>query len=72
MINAIPIVAENRIHDALERGEFDYLDGAGKPFADMDGSYDPNWWIRRKLQREQLTPEDARIVLEKLGRGGRR
>ena len=51
---AIQIVAENKIRAAIEAGEFDNLPGFGKPAAIFDEPYDPFWWIRRKLQREQL------------------
>ena len=50
----------------MERGEFEYLEGAGRPLRDIDGHYDPDWWLRQKLQREQLTGEDASIIVEKL------
>jgi hypothetical protein len=53
---AIQIVAENKIRAAIEAGEFDNLPGFGQPSALMDEPYDPHWWIRRKLQREQLLP----------------
>jgi hypothetical protein len=52
---AIQIVAENKIRAAIEAGEFDNLPAFGKPAAICDEPYDPFWWIRRKLQREQLT-----------------
>ena len=48
MIGAIPIVAENRIREAMERGEFENLEGAGQPFRDLDGYDGPGWWIARK------------------------
>jgi hypothetical protein len=41
----------------MEQGEFDHLEGAGKPLGDADGHYDPDWWLKRKLQREQLIAE---------------
>jgi hypothetical protein len=62
MIGAIPVIAENRIREAMERGEFDCLEGAGQPFRDLDGHYDPDWWLKRKLQREQLAPEGAAVI----------
>jgi hypothetical protein len=46
MIGAIPIVAENRIREAMERDEFENLEGAGRPFRDLDGD-GPDWWIAR-------------------------
>ena len=52
---ALRIVAENKIQAAIRAGEFDNLPGLGKPAAVIDEPYDPNWWIRRKLKREQLT-----------------
>jgi hypothetical protein len=70
MIGAIPIIAENRIREAIDRGDFECLEGAGQPLRDLNGHYDPDWWIKRKLQREQLTPEDAAIIVEGLRRGG--
>ena len=59
-MGAIPIIAENRIREAIERGEFEHLEGAGQPLDDLGSHYDPNWWIRRKLQREEFTAEDLR------------
>lgn len=52
---AIQLIAENKIRAAIEAGEFDDLPGYGKPTAIFDEPYDPHWWIRRKLQRENLT-----------------
>jgi len=52
---AIQTIAEQKILAAMEAGEFDNLPGFGKPAAICDEPYDPHWWIRRKLKREQLT-----------------
>ena len=46
---------ENAIQQAIRRGEFDNLPGSGKPLEGLTGTYDPDWWIRRKIEREQLT-----------------
>ncbi|NYF16966.1 hypothetical protein HDC37_001791 [Microbacterium sp. AK009] len=43
------------IEQAIRRGDFDDLPGAGKPLPDLGRAHDPNWWIRRKIEREQLT-----------------
>jgi hypothetical protein len=51
---AIQIIAESKIRAAIEAGEFDNLLGFGQPSAICDEPYDPYWWIRRKLKREQL------------------
>lgn len=46
---------ETSIQQAIRRGEFDDLPGAGKPLSDLGGSHDPDWWIRRKIENENLT-----------------
>jgi hypothetical protein len=51
---AIQIIADNKIRAAIQAGEFDNLSGYGKPIESMDEPYDPHWWIRQKLKREQL------------------
>ncbi|MGH8926904.1 MAG: DnaJ family domain-containing protein [Acidimicrobiia bacterium] len=40
---------ERQIREAIERGEFDNLEGAGKPIDTSDRG--PGWWIRRYLTR---------------------
>lgn len=49
-----------RIRAAIEAGEFDNLPGVGKPCPLIDEPYDPYWWIRRKLRRENLQMIEAR------------
>ena len=49
------MAVEVAIQQAMRRGDFDGLPGAGKPLAGLDGVRDPNWWIRRKIERENLT-----------------
>lgn len=51
---AIRIISEGKIQAAIRAGEFDNLPGFGKPSPLCDEPYDPNWWIRRKLQHEGL------------------
>jgi hypothetical protein len=46
---------EISIQQAMRRGDFDGLPGAGKPLPDVDAVRDPDWWIRRKIEREGLT-----------------
>ena len=48
-------VVETAIQQAIRRGEFDDLPGAGKPIPGLSESHDPDWWIRRKIETEQLT-----------------
>lgn len=44
---------DRQIREAMERGEFDDLPGAGKPLQLSD---DPDWWIKSKIARENLEP----------------
>lgn len=46
---------ETSIQQAIRRGDFDDLPGAGRPLPDLGGAHDPDWWIRRKIQSEKLT-----------------
>ncbi|WP_282845660.1 DUF1992 domain-containing protein [Microbacterium oxydans] len=46
---------ETAIQVAIRRGEFDDLPGAGKPLEGLGTHHDPDWWIRRKIQTENLT-----------------
>lgn len=48
-------IVEIAIQQAQRRGDFDGLPGAGKPLTGLDGVRDPDWWIRRKIEREGLT-----------------
>ena len=45
---------ERQVREAIERGEFDNLPGAGKPIPGINGREDPNWWIKGFLERQQL------------------
>ncbi|GAA3765140.1 hypothetical protein GCM10022240_16720 [Microbacterium kribbense] len=46
---------ETSLQQAIRRGDFDDLPGAGKPLEGLGDHHDPDWWIRRKIQTEQLT-----------------
>ena len=48
-------VVEMSIQQAIRRGDFDDLPGAGKPIPGLGQSHDPDWWIRRKIESEKLT-----------------
>jgi hypothetical protein len=71
-------MVERRIREAIERGEFENLPGAGKPIADLDQPEDDLAWVKRWMKREgidlskelaELTPEQrTRLVNELRGR----
>ncbi|MEP9382229.1 DUF1992 domain-containing protein [Nocardioides sp. KR10-350] len=44
-----------QIRQAIERGEFDDLPGQGKPIQGLDKDYDPDWWLKKLIEREQIT-----------------
>ncbi len=46
---------ERQIREAQERGEFDDLEGAGKPIPDLHRPRDELWWVRKKLKAENLS-----------------
>jgi hypothetical protein len=46
-------LAERRIREAIDRGEFDDLPGAGRP-VDLGAVGDDEWWLRRYLRRENV------------------
>jgi len=46
---------EVRLQQAIRNGDFDDLPGAGKPIANLGEVHDPDWWMRRKIERENLT-----------------
>ncbi len=44
-----------QVQQAMERGEFDDLPGRGKPIADLGPDHDPDWWVKKLIEREQIT-----------------
>ncbi|MDQ6896091.1 MAG: DUF1992 domain-containing protein [Actinomycetota bacterium] len=50
---------DRQIREAQERGEFDNLPGAGQPLKDLGDPSDPDWWVKRYIQREKLDVSGA-------------
>ena len=46
---------EAQIRVAREQGAFDNLPGAGKPLPNLGEEYDPDWWVKQFVQREQVS-----------------
>lgn len=44
-----------QVRRAVSRGEFDDLAGFGKPIEDLGTEHDPDWWVKRLIEREQIT-----------------
>ncbi|GGD08391.1 DUF1992 domain-containing protein [Nocardioides daphniae] len=46
---------EQQIRVAQERGDFDDLPGFGKPLEGLGTEHDPDWWVKKLVEREQVT-----------------
>lgn len=44
-----------QVQQAMARGDFDDLPGAGKPIEDLGPRHDPDWWLKKLIEREQVT-----------------
>ncbi len=47
--------AEYLIRDAMAQGKFDNLKYAGKPIPGLGEAYDPDWWVKGLIQRENIS-----------------
>ena len=46
---------DHQVRQAMERGDFDDLPGAGKPIRGLGGTHDPDWWVKGLIERENIT-----------------
>ena len=44
-----------QIRRAEEAGDFEDLPGAGKPLGNVGKGYDPDWWAKQLVERENLS-----------------
>lgn len=54
-----------QVRQAMERGEFDDLPGTGKPIPDLGEHHDPDWWIKKLVEREKLALLPPSLQLRK-------
>jgi hypothetical protein len=54
-----------QIQRAMERGDFDDLPGAGKPIRDLGTQHDPDWWLKRLVEREKVSVLPPSLQLRK-------
>lgn len=61
---------EQQVRASIARGEFEDLPGFGRPIRDLGDEHDPDWWVRRLVERERISvlppalavrQEDARL-----------
>jgi hypothetical protein len=53
------------VRQAIARGEFDDLPGAGKPIPDLGTEHDPDWWVKQLVERERISVLPPSITLRK-------
>jgi MFS family permease len=46
---------DQQIREGMARGEFDDLDGEGRPLTSLDRPHDELWWVKAKLEREEVS-----------------
>jgi len=56
---------DQQIRVAMAKGEFDDLPGAGKPIKGLGGDPDPEWWLKRYVEREQIAVLPLSLQLRK-------
>ena len=56
---------DQQIRIAMERGDFDHLPGAGKPLGDLGTHHDPDWWLKKLVERERLVVLPPSVQLRK-------
>jgi hypothetical protein len=54
-----------QVRQAMERGEFDDLPGQGRPIEDLGVEHDPDWWLKKLVERENIALLPPAIALRK-------
>jgi hypothetical protein len=54
-----------QVRQAMERGDFDDLPGTGKPISDLGETHDPDWWLKKLVEREKLAILPPSLQLRK-------
>lgn len=55
--------AEYLIRDAMAQGKFDNLKYAGKPIPGLGEAFDPDWWVKGLIQRENISGLGPKAIL---------
>ena len=56
---------EQQLRIAQERGDFDNLPGAGKPIEGLGSDHDPDWWLKKLIEREHISVLPPALALRK-------
>jgi hypothetical protein len=54
-----------QIQQAMARGDFDDLPGQGKPIEDLGAEHDPDWWVKKLVERENIAILPPALALRK-------
>lgn len=54
---------EYLIRDAMAQGKFDNLKYSGKPIPGLGEAYDPDWWVKGLIQRENISGLGPKAIL---------
>jgi hypothetical protein len=54
-----------QVQQAIERGDFDDLPGAGKPIESLGAHHDPDWWVKQLVERERIVVLPPSLALRK-------
>jgi hypothetical protein len=54
-----------QVRQAMERGDFDDLPGAGKPIEGLGTEHDPDWWLKKLVERERISVLPPALALRK-------
>ena len=56
---------DHQVRQAMDRGDFDNLPGAGKPIKDLGEAHDPDWWLKKLVEREHVAVLPPSVALRK-------
>ncbi len=56
---------DQQVRIAMANGEFDDLPGAGKPIEGLGDTHDPDWWLKKLIEREKISVLPASLQLRK-------
>ena len=54
-----------QVRQAMARGDFDNLPGAGKPIEGLGTEHDPDWWLKKLIEREKISVLPPALALRK-------
>ncbi len=56
---------DQQIRVAMARGDFDDLPGRGKPIEGLGAEHDPDWWVKKLVERERISVLPPALQLRK-------